>query len=331
MFTVDRPDVVDIDANRTGVVRRVARRGDQRPVRRRRAPLRPQRQGPVPADGPPASSDRASCDYQRAGQAVRGRGGASDPPLQEGCAGPAATRGVRRRRRSRRSSGWTGRTSSRPAFASSRASDGSRPAAFAASSVPSVARDVHVRSLKASRRLVPDVHPVDESTHRCASADRRRPPHLSLTGAGVVVGVVDWGCDVGHPNFRRPDGSTRLLALWDQRDTADGVPPAPYGYGTCTPAGRSTTRWARTVPTPPSTITRPTPTVTARGRMARTSSTSPRATGASGSPVGIAPEADLVFVHLANRGTVDSPRSATPCACWKASTSSAAPPATGHG
>src|SRR5919201_6333644 len=62
-------------------------------------------------------------------------------------------------------------------------------------------------------------------------ADQRRPPGLPLTGAGVTVGFVDWGCDFDHPNFKHRDGSTRLHALWDQRGPATGGAPQPYGYG----------------------------------------------------------------------------------------------------
>jgi subtilisin family serine protease len=35
-------------------------------------------------------------------------------------------------------------------------------------------------------------------------------------GAGVIVGIVDSGIDVFHGAIRKPDGSTRILALWDQ-------------------------------------------------------------------------------------------------------------------
>lgn len=36
-------------------------------------------------------------------------------------------------------------------------------------------------------------------------------------GAGVIVGIIDSGIDYQHPAFRRADGSTRILAIWDQR------------------------------------------------------------------------------------------------------------------
>jgi subtilisin family serine protease len=55
------------------------------------------------------------------------------------------------------------------------------------------------------------------------------------TGAGVIVGVVDSGLDVGHPNFQDAAGNTRILYLWDQTKNPSGglgTIPAPYNYGT---------------------------------------------------------------------------------------------------
>jgi subtilisin family serine protease len=49
-------------------------------------------------------------------------------------------------------------------------------------------------------------------------------------GSGVVIGVVDGGCDFAHPHFLR-DGKTRLLALWDQRGGPAEDSPPEYGYG----------------------------------------------------------------------------------------------------
>ncbi|WP_165445365.1 S8 family serine peptidase [Bacilliculturomica massiliensis] len=50
-----------------------------------------------------------------------------------------------------------------------------------------------------------------------------------LTGAGVAVGIIDSGIDLSHPEFRNPDGSTRILSLWDM--TADGTPPPGFYKG----------------------------------------------------------------------------------------------------
>ena len=53
-------------------------------------------------------------------------------------------------------------------------------------------------------------------------------------GRGTMIGIVDRGCDLAHPAFRNPDGTTRLLLLWDQ----NGPPPAGAGQSRCPrPAG----------------------------------------------------------------------------------------------
>lgn len=53
---------------------------------------------------------------------------------------------------------------------------------------------------------------------------------LSLSGKGVLVAIVDSGIDYRHRDFRNPDGTTRILNLWDQ--TGTGSPPAGYHIGT---------------------------------------------------------------------------------------------------
>src|SRR5262245_2216611 len=35
-------------------------------------------------------------------------------------------------------------------------------------------------------------------------------------GANVIVGLVDTGVDWSHDDFKKPDGTTRILYLWDQ-------------------------------------------------------------------------------------------------------------------
>jgi subtilisin family serine protease len=37
-----------------------------------------------------------------------------------------------------------------------------------------------------------------------------------LTGNGVIVGIIDTGIDFSHGAFRKPDGTSRILFLWDQ-------------------------------------------------------------------------------------------------------------------
>lgn len=54
----------------------------------------------------------------------------------------------------------------------------------------------------------------------CITAIQEAP--LSLTGKGVLLSVIDSGIDYMHPDFQNADGSTRILALWDQT-----IPPDP--------------------------------------------------------------------------------------------------------
>lgn len=61
--------------------------------------------------------------------------------------------------------------------------------------------------------------------------DSVQAPPLSLSGAGVLIGIVDSGIDYAHPAFRNSDGSTRIVALWDQT-AQDGRPPEGYVAGT---------------------------------------------------------------------------------------------------
>lgn len=55
-------------------------------------------------------------------------------------------------------------------------------------------------------------------------------PPLSLTGNGVLVGFVDSGIDLTHPDFQDSNGNSRVLFLWDQ--TRDEYPPDGYLFGT---------------------------------------------------------------------------------------------------
>lgn len=54
---------------------------------------------------------------------------------------------------------------------------------------------------------------------------------LNLTGKGTIIAFIDTGIDYTNPVFRNPDGSSRILAIWDQ-NIQDGNPPSGFEYGT---------------------------------------------------------------------------------------------------
>lgn len=59
----------------------------------------------------------------------------------------------------------------------------------------------------------------------------RRQNELGLLGQGVLVGFIDTGIDYTHPAFRYEDGSSKIVAIWDQTKE-NGRKPEGFGYGT---------------------------------------------------------------------------------------------------
>lgn len=57
----------------------------------------------------------------------------------------------------------------------------------------------------------------------------QRPP-LNLTGKGTILVFIDTGIDYQNPVFLKPDGTSRILAIWDQT-IQSGTPPAGFFYG----------------------------------------------------------------------------------------------------
>jgi subtilisin family serine protease len=61
---------------------------------------------------------------------------------------------------------------------------------------------------------------------------RANLPH-PFKGKNVVVGIIDSGIEIGHPDFQNIDGTTRIQFFWDMRlNNVPGKNPQPYNYGT---------------------------------------------------------------------------------------------------
>lgn len=93
--------------------------------------------------------------------------------------------------------------------------------------IGAVRAQAFVQSLKASR----DLHPQLDKTTLDTKAGGAALPSGNTTngGEGVIVGIIDYGCDFVHENFLNSDGGSRVIALWDQDSAADGSSPLGYG------------------------------------------------------------------------------------------------------
>jgi len=86
-----------------------------------------------------------------------------------------------------------------------------------------------VKSLKAARRIraFSDVRVSNPMAHSDSS-----PFYPEGNGGkGVIIGIVDFGMDFVHRNFRHANGKTRILALWDQKGKYAPQHGNLYGYG----------------------------------------------------------------------------------------------------
>ena len=124
----------------------------------------------------------------------------------------------------------------------------------------------------------------------------------TYTGKDVVVGIIDTGIDWAHEDFKNPDGSSRILWIWDQTQTATGQTPQDFGYGT---------EWTQMQ------INEGTPNQNdydGHGtHIASIAAGNGRGTGVQRSAprfVGIAPEADIIVVksYLYENGVLDATR-----------------------
>ena len=167
--------------------------------------------------------------------------------------------------------------------------------------IPRIHGEAGVQSMKAPRLYSPDwiiAQQPSESTTDRGPTDDRRPQGLPQTGRGVITALIDWGLDVAHPDFRNRDGTSRVLAFWDQRRRADGRCNNKYGYGwihnshAIDDALRQSDPYSAMQYRPSDTSKGPTHGTHTAGILC--------GNGRGGGPVGMAPEAQIIFVHLAD-------------------------------
>lgn len=91
-------------------------------------------------------------------------------------------------------------------------------------------------------RILEEVEYVEPAAKRYPAMDVSRPEigidkvhrgqnlPAAYQGDGVIVGIIDSGIDYKHPDFKNPDGTTRIVYIWDQC-AEDGIPPEGYNYG----------------------------------------------------------------------------------------------------
>ncbi|WP_052324275.1 S8 family serine peptidase [Flavihumibacter sp. ZG627] len=124
----------------------------------------------------------------------------------------------------------------------------------------------------------------------------------ALTGKGVVIGIIDWGCDFAHIDFLDSNGNTRLLALWDQSSTRNKLSPEPYGYGRY--YTREAINKALKTSTPYSSLGyHPGTTDRKKQGMHGTHVMGIAASNGRSGNKGIAPGSEIVFVHLGTGNT----------------------------
>jgi subtilisin family serine protease len=89
-----------------------------------------------------------------------------------------------------------------------------------------VRADPRIVSLKGAQQIGPFLH---RTVPEILAAPDKLLDGNSQLGKGVVVGIIDYGCDFAHLNFRNPDGKTRIEALWDQSGTLEAQSTVQYG------------------------------------------------------------------------------------------------------
>lgn len=131
----------------------------------------------------------------------------------------------------------------------------------------------------------------------------------NLTGKGVIVGVIDSGIDWRHPDFIKPDGTSRIIAIWDLLDDSFinsggkiGTSPPTFGAdGELLPGTIYTNAQINAALKGKGTVN----TQDNNGHGTATAGTAAGNGGSTGGKyAGVAPEADLIIVKAGDCGGV---------------------------
>jgi subtilisin family serine protease len=94
-----------------------------------------------------------------------------------------------------------------------------------------LAADDAIRRLELAMPIELDQDSVRRHVYADQALAGRPPLQRPVRGKGVIVGVIDTGIDFFHPEFIADDGTTRIISIWSQTDSA-GPHPEGFSYGT---------------------------------------------------------------------------------------------------
>ncbi|MDF2539115.1 MAG: hypothetical protein K0S76_2136 [Herbinix sp.] len=89
--------------------------------------------------------------------------------------------------------------------------------AFAVVHIP--ASQINMRTLNPFRyQIIPTVFVLTSEISLEASGvtNLRNIPRFDLRGSGTLIGIIDTGIDYTNPLLLKPDGTTKIVSLWDQ-------------------------------------------------------------------------------------------------------------------
>lgn len=103
-----------------------------------------------------------------------------------------------------------------------------------------IAGHPNIISVESSRPLKHELDTSAVEVNVVSLREKLDTKGIPCRGRGVIVGVIDSGFDFTHPCFRTSGGQTRILAFWDQnKDASEITNPPPTGFNYAPPPGFS--------------------------------------------------------------------------------------------